>query len=889
MYKKLSWGFLVFLFSFLTFNLALTKLVRAEDPAIISGINIDPDLDISRFSYYTINTTIDNYLSTDPVIINISTLNGDGGGNWNYYADGTADSEALEFVMTYLNTNIWQKTRIYPDLIYPEIFFAPSEVTWNNTPSELPIRRNDYHLLHFKNAFEMRAEMSFWIEINAQVRAANSADLQIYLVAENKAASFFTSDWRNNEDVELVGTIGNATPFHHQHTPNSSHHLVALTVNADGTVGNKHLNIDNDFWIIVYNTSPNLARGWDLRYHAATLCTNDACRSSCNNRWYRGNQAGWSIAAQTGCPDVHIHVARRTEDFDDRVQAIVTAGEVSEIATFSFASLPNLAPNATRFLTPSEGTYKGNVTVSWEPATDPNNDLLTYNIDLLDAEGNVLSNLLTDGATTSVVLNGALLDKGEYSLAGEVCDTEPLCTSFILEYNFFIDNAGDIYNLSSLSLSSDGDDFSVAEIDDQVTLLFMADGEIATPSVIFYSGGGNVISEIVVTSLGDNYWSASYVVDENDTAGVVSFVLSGANLANTYVDTSDGSLVTVVMPTPSPTPTPTEEPTPTLTPDPTANSLVNLLAAVFAPKCTDSITSEKPQLFQTTLQDNKVTVFFTPLGGVNEYYLSYSNNNNAEEHGVMATLSDQGVQQWTIGDLNFDATYYFKVRGQKDCATGEWSNIQAVQIAKSAPVTQSFNTTQTNEVNNNACSYLVKSGDTLFGIAQKLNLNLEELISLNRVKYPTIEKLLQVDWQLDLPCQENESVSAEKTNKTYELHLKLKNGDKPLVGAQIELHSNPKIGVTDQNGELILRDIEPGEHTLKVAYQDVTTEQKIQFEGEKETVELTVNVTLQAKKFIWWHWLMISVGMIVVAGLGFNLKTLYSNKPKPHSEPKQGN
>jgi LysM repeat protein len=716
----------------------------------------------------------------------------------------------------------------------------------------------------------MRAEMNFWIEINALARAANSADLQIYLVAENKPASFFESDWRNSADVELVGTIDRAATFHHQHTLNSSHHLVALTVNADGTVGSKSLNIDNDFWIIVYNTSPNLARGWDLRYHASNLCTN-------NNGWYRGSQAGWSITAQTGCPDAHIHVARRTEGFADRVQAIVTAGEVSETATFSFAPLPNLSPNATRFLSPNAGTYEGNVIISWDPATDPNNDSLTYNIDLLDAEGNVLSNLLTDGATTSAVLNSAALDDGEYSLAGEVCDTSPLCTSFALEYNFFIDNVDDIYNISSLSLSSDGNDISVAEIGDRVTLSFMADGEIASPSVIFYSGGTDVTNEIVITSLGDNYWSASYVVDENDTAGGVSFVLNGTNLANTYVDTSDESLVTVVMPIPSPTPTPT--PTPTATPTPTSNSLVNLLTAAFAPKCTDSITSERPQLFQTTVQDNKVTVFFTPLGGVSEYYLSYSNNNNAEEHGVMVTLSDQGVQQWTIGDLNFDATYYFKVRGHKGCATGEWSNIQAVQINQAASVVQSLNTTQENE-SSDACSYLVKSGDTLFGIAQRLNVDLEELININRLRYPAIEELLQINWQLDLPCQENEnkSTSSEMSLQTYELHLKLKNGNKPLVGAQIELHSDPKSGVTDQNGELILRDIEPGEHTLKIAYQDVETEQKIQFEGEKQTIDLTVNVTLQAKKFVWWHWLMIFIGIICAAGVGFYVRGGYKKR-----------
>lgn len=869
MCKKLRCGFLSVLFCFLTFNFVKTSLVQAEGPAIISNVAIDPDLDISLFSSYTINAIIDNYSVNEPVNISISTLNGDGGVNWNYYADGTTDPQSLEFLMTYLSGNTWQKNRIYPDYIYPEIYFVSSGVSWYNVPSELPIRRNDYHLLHFKNSFTMRAEMNFWIEVNAKARAANSADLQIYLVAENKQASFFENDWRNSLDSELVGTIDNAASFHHQHNSNSSHYLIALTVNADGTVGNKHLSIDDDFWIIIYNTSPNLARGWDLRYHAANLCNN-------NNGWYRGNQAGWIVATQTGCPDTHIHMARRTEGFADRVQAIVTAGEISKTTTFSFAPLPNLAPNATRFLSPNAGTHEGNITISWDPASDPNNDPLTYNIDLLDADGNFLSNLLTDGATTSAVLNSTLLDDGEYSLTGEVCDSGPLCTSFILEYNFFIDNVDNIYNISALSLSSNGDSIAVAEIGNRVTLSFVADGEIVSPSVAFYSGGMDVANETVITNLGDNYWSASYVVDGNDTAGVVSFVLSGTNLANTYTDTNDESLVTIVMPSPTPTPTPTSTPTPT--PTPTPNSLVNILTATFAPKCMDIITSDKPQLFQTTVQDNKVTVFFTPIGGVNEYYVSYSQTPNAEAHGVLMQLSDQGVQQWIINDLNFDSNYYFKVRGQKGCAVGEWSNIQVVEIAKLVQVDQGFNATQTNETSD-ICSYLVKPGDTLFGIAQKLNLNLEELININKIKYPSIEKLLQINWQLDLPCQQNENgPSLQKvSNQTYELHLKLKNEDEPLVGAKIELHSDPKSGVTDQNGELILRDIEPGEHTLKIAYQDLETEQKIQFEGEKQVIDLAVNVTLQAKKFTWWHWLMMFIGIICAAGIGFYVRGAYKN------------
>jgi len=75
------------------------------------------------------------------------------------------------------------KTSIYPDYIYPEIFFAPSTITWNNAPSQTTINRNNYHIFKMTNPFAMVDEMSFWIELNAVPNNTNnSSDLLVYLV-----------------------------------------------------------------------------------------------------------------------------------------------------------------------------------------------------------------------------------------------------------------------------------------------------------------------------------------------------------------------------------------------------------------------------------------------------------------------------------------------------------------------------------------------------------------------------------------------------------------------------------------------------------------------------------------------------------------------------------
>jgi len=122
----------------------------------------------------------------------------------------------------------------------------------------------------------MAGNMNFFVGINAEpVSLANSADLSVYLVEKNKDINFFRSDWRNSPEIELIGTIGKEANFHHNHViGNSSHHLIPLTVNPDGTIGINNIDISGDFWVILYANSPNVNRGWNLKYHDSSLCDN---------------------------------------------------------------------------------------------------------------------------------------------------------------------------------------------------------------------------------------------------------------------------------------------------------------------------------------------------------------------------------------------------------------------------------------------------------------------------------------------------------------------------------------------------------------------------------------------------------------------------------------
>lgn len=336
---KLKFLLILFLAGFLIFK-SVVVLAGVET---VSNIDIDPNLDVSWFSSYHITADISG--SPTAVSAEVLGINQDGGSYWNYYANGSAYPPSTTHTMTDADLNgSWTTGIVRPDHIYPQIFFAPSSITWNNVPSSTEIRRANYHLLHFNNSFTSEASSTFFIEVNAVPRSLiNSADLEVYLVNKNKAVSFFNSDWRASSNVELVGTIGRNTAFNHNHVVgNSSHYLVALNANADGTFGQKNLDISGDFWIILYNTAPNSNRGWNLKYHSLSLCSN-------GGMWYTGNQSNWATVAQSGCPDVHVHFARRGTP-SDGVSATITAtyndgSLATSTGSFYFDPLPNLAPN----------------------------------------------------------------------------------------------------------------------------------------------------------------------------------------------------------------------------------------------------------------------------------------------------------------------------------------------------------------------------------------------------------------------------------------------------------------------------------------------------------------------------------------------------------------
>jgi hypothetical protein len=400
----------------------------------ISDLKLTPALDITHFDNYELSVNVaPNGNTINNVSFTVRPQQASAtNSNWDFLTNGTPNPNPnIPLVKAATNTsgNAWSFSQLRPDNIYSEIAFIFDIAT---APSNSRFWQNSYQLMNFKNNYEITANTNFFIEVYATSNPGSppSADMHVYLVGKGFNISDFQTGgplaneaWQTHSSVELVGTINRNDPFHHNHGPNSRHFLVPLSADANGKIGNKNLDISGDFWIILTTGHQLQTRGWDMKYHAG---------SNNNGTWYKGSGTNFSL--QTGCPDVHVHFAREEttperDAMEVKVKVEYNSGDFIESAStmYYFAVLPNLPPNASAFNAPAAGNYSGNVTISWEPATDPNNDPLTYNIYLINDGGSIP--VATELNTTFYDLNSTSYPNGDYDIIVEACDGE-FCTDF---------------------------------------------------------------------------------------------------------------------------------------------------------------------------------------------------------------------------------------------------------------------------------------------------------------------------------------------------------------------------------------------------------------------------------------------------------------------------
>lgn len=408
----------------------------------ITDITIDPALNISYFGAYNVSANVTDFTEVDYVYLNLSAINGDNVTCWEFYANGTcAHSEPLIYEMPNISDDIYMKQGIWPDNIYPQIELASDDLYWYNEPEQMELSGASYHMIHFVNNFTFVANTSFWIEFDAQTTGSSSGAVNIYLVGRGEDETFFQSNWRNDPNTDIVGSITEDTPKDHTHTANSRHYLIRLLSNDDGTIGSKDLNVTDDFWIVVYKHDTKTSKAFELNYLNSSLCDD-------GDRWYTGSRSDWSITPQAGCPNVHTHIARDNLQYRDGVNITVCANDTLSYSTCEssqeyFATLPPLPPTPTGFYTPENGTFSEYLNITWAECIDPNGDSVTYNLSLRNTDGSF--NLTIENGISDLWKNwntrGAT--DGTYDLLMYCCDDGGLCSNFSQseDYNnFTIDN-----------------------------------------------------------------------------------------------------------------------------------------------------------------------------------------------------------------------------------------------------------------------------------------------------------------------------------------------------------------------------------------------------------------------------------------------------------------
>ncbi len=134
-----------------------------------------------------------------------------------------------------------------------------------------------------------------------------------------------------------------------------------------------------------------------------------------------------------------------------------------------------------------------------------------------------------------------------------MCDEASLCTDFYLSSNFTIEKEDPIYSLSNITVSSNNTNSLFAKAGDIISLSFTVSdsGDISeTLNVDFYSDGQTVENIVNKNQVGD-VWTATYIVSDNDTDGIMDFIISAQNLDFEYSLTDDNSYVVVDSTNPS--------------------------------------------------------------------------------------------------------------------------------------------------------------------------------------------------------------------------------------------------------------------------------------------------------------------------------------------------
>lgn len=298
-------------------------------------------------------------------------------------------------------------------------------------------------------------------------------------------------------------------------------------------------------------------------------------------------------------------------------------------------------------------------------------------------------------------------------------------------------------------------------------------------------------------------------------------------------------------------------PTPTTTPTSTASTVTSVISTATSspPVCSDkSPGTTAPWLYEAIPQgDSTIMLNFTEADSpVTTYVLEYGTASGNYPYGVQNIgVNESDRMSFEVKSLDSDTTYYFRIRAQNGCAPGDWSNelsakTEGIISVKRLAFTQSAMEPVSKQP---TCkTYTVTSGDSLWSIARNElggGSRFSEIIADNKKTYPTLEtsENLLPGWELKINC------GAKRTDTPagkYTVNIKVVDAKKqPVEGASVTIHSNPQTSKTDKNGIARFENVEPGDHTILIAYEAYEGQQTINLQGEVKEFALNVTVKKQ--------------------------------------------
>lgn len=413
--------------------------------------------------------------------------------------------------------------------------------------------------------------------------------------------------------------------------------------------------------------------------HGIDISTSSLNNTLYNNTLYHNGSAGINVESTSTGNVIKNNIMANNLGYQLAIfDSGSTTGLVSNYNSFYFT---DTTTSAIRYVSNfySLGSFATYQSVSGQDANS-----FTSNPSFLNGSGSYsvvgdfkllpTSPLINTGASVGItadyagasVPQGASSDIGAYEFA---IPSSPSAFSQYASDGSTVIAAGGNISETSVKLrfamsSTNGSDSLTPQVELQPVGTSFSNVVTNTGSAVTYTSG-SVTGELTISGLSNNtsyHWQARVT----NIAGSSGWVSTGQ--ATDFVVLVPSSTVVV-----------------------SSSSPVMPASTTLPPTCGESKPASVPDIFQINITGTTAILFFTPINNTNDFYLSYSTQPSAEEHGGNVSLGKSGVQQYAIRFLKPYTRYYFKVRGQHGCAVGDWSSIfSAVTGKKNANVSTLF-------------------------------------------------------------------------------------------------------------------------------------------------------------------------------------------------------